>query len=152
MAHRSRSSKRSVGQLPPRYKFVLNPYKDVRFSKCPGCDRSTHTRKFPLLIHVNDFGPVVMGKTCRYCTRCEIIIAHQDELEAELAGMFSRLTPEVIGNDYFVLGTVEKNAWRRGMSASTSLEDILAHTAEFQEHLDVKYEPAGWVPGQGKDA
>ena len=26
-----------LGKQPPRYRFFLNPYRDVRFSKCPQC-------------------------------------------------------------------------------------------------------------------
>lgn len=26
---------------------------------------------------------MALGKTCRYCLRCELIMAHQDELEAQ---------------------------------------------------------------------
>jgi hypothetical protein len=50
-----------------RYFFILNPYSDVRVSKCPKCNRATSTRKFALFIHVDGFGPLALGKTCRYC-------------------------------------------------------------------------------------
>lgn len=77
------------GQLPPRYTFALNPYQDARFSKCPKCNRATYLRKFPLLIHIDEYGPIVLGKTCRYCSKCEFIIVHQDELEDILTAMFA---------------------------------------------------------------
>jgi len=69
-----------IGKLAPRYTFLLNPYSDVRLSKCPRCGRPTHSRKFALFVHVEGFGPLVLGKTCRYCTHCELVIAHRDEL------------------------------------------------------------------------
>ena len=75
--------KRTIGKGRARYSFILNPYCDVRLSKCPRCDRPTHPRKFALLIHVDTWGPLVLGKTGPYCSRCELIVAHQDELEAE---------------------------------------------------------------------
>ena len=71
-----KSHPRRLGKLPPRYLFILNPYTDARFSKCPRCERPTHLRKFALFILIDDWGPLVLGKTCRYCTRCELIIAH----------------------------------------------------------------------------
>jgi hypothetical protein len=37
-------------------------------------------RKFPLLIHMDGYGLLNLGKTCRYCAKCEFIIAHQDQL------------------------------------------------------------------------
>src|SRR5215210_4340089 len=73
-----------LGKLPPRYSFILNPYPDERLSKCPKCDQRTHLRKFALFILVDGFGPMVLGKTCRFCTPCELLIVHQDELEHEL--------------------------------------------------------------------
>ncbi len=78
-----------IGRLPRRYTFILNPYTDVRVSKCPQCGRPTHGRKFALFVHIDKFVPLAIGKTCRYCARCELLIAHQDELEAELAHRFA---------------------------------------------------------------
>src|SRR5262245_29709248 len=109
-------AKPGIGKLAPRYAFILNPYSDVRLSKCPRCNRPTHPRKFALLIHVRKYGPLVLGKTCRYCARCELIAAHQDELEAELTLSLARLAPEAVGSDYLVLGTMDKKVWQQGLS------------------------------------
>lgn len=138
--------KTRFGKLAPRYMFALNPYHDVRFSSCPKCKRLTYLRKFPLLIHVDQFGPFVLGKTCRYCAKCELIIAHQDELEGVLAAMFTQHAPEHIGNDYVVLGTVEKKVWKQGLDTPTALGDIREHTADFKRYVTVEYQPAQWVP------
>ncbi len=90
---------------------------------------------------------MALGKTCRYCTGCELIIAHQDELEAELANQFSFVAPEVIGNNYIALGTVDKRIWQRVLQGSGSLlEETLKHTAGFKQHLEFKVEPGGWYP------
>jgi hypothetical protein len=137
-------AKRTIGKLPPRYSFLLNPYSDIRLSKCPKCDRPTHPRKFALLIHVDKWGPMVLGKTCRYCTPCELIIAHQDELEAELSNSLSRIAPEVVGNEYMVLGMMDKKAWQGGLrGGGMPLEAGLDHVAEFKHVLDLKVE-GGW--------
>src|SRR4051794_11290171 len=101
-------SRPKVGKLKPRYSFILNPYSDVRLSKCPKCDRPTHPRKFALVIVVKGYGPYVQGKTCRYCSPCELIIAHQDELESEMTISMAKFAPEVVGNEYLVLGTMER--------------------------------------------
>lgn len=102
-------AKRHLGKLPPRYKFILNRYEYERLSKCPLCKKQTHERKFALFVHIDEWGPMVMGKTCKYCSPCEMIIAHQHELESDMAYAFSRLAPEVIGNEYLVMGGL----WRR---------------------------------------
>lgn len=140
-------AKTQIGKLPPRYSFLLNRHPDVRLSKCPECHRPTHLRKFALLVQIDGWGLMVLGKTCRYCTRCEVIIAHQDELEAELANQFWSVAPEVIGNNYIALGTVDKRFWQRGLQGSGSLlEEALHHTADFKQQLELKVEPGGWYP------
>ena len=97
-----------IGKLPPRYSYMLNPHAEVRLSKCPKCQKLTHVRKFVLFVHLDRWGPIVLGKTCRYCSRCEMIMVICNELEAALARALSEMAPEVIGKNYLVLGTIEK--------------------------------------------
>lgn len=144
-------AKDRFGHLPPRYSFALNPYEDVRFSKCPKCDRATYNRKFPLLIHIDKFGPLVLGKTCRYCSKCEFIIAHQDELEPILTAMLSERAPAMVGNEYFVLGTVDKKTWRQGLETEGSTEEIRGHTADIKKYVELTYVPAHWAPSEPND-
>ena len=126
---------------------MLNPHSDVRLSKCPKCQKPTHLRKFALFIHIDAWGPLALGKTCRYCSRCELIMAHQDELEAELAHSFTRVAPDVIGNEYMVLGTIEKKAWKQGLGGQGQpLGEMMQYVAEFKRHYDLAYEPGGWYP------
>jgi hypothetical protein len=99
------------------------------------------------LIHIDQWGLLALGKTCRYCARCELIIVHQDELEAELAHQFSTTAPAVIGYDYLVLGTVEKRIWASGLRGSGhQLGEALKHTADFKAVLELQVEPGGWYP------
>lgn len=136
-----------IGKLRPRYSFILNPHSEVRLSKCPKCQKLTHLRKFALFIHIDGWGPMALGKTCRYCSRCELIMVHQDELDAELAHSLSRVAPKAIGNEYMVLGTIEKKVWREGLRGKEQLlTEILKHTADFKEYYDLEYEPGGWYP------
>ena len=143
----SRKKPKRIGKLPPRYSFALNPHKDTRVSKCPRCSRLTNARKFPLFIHVDDWGPIVLGKTCRYCPRCEFIIVHQDELERELARFFEQHGPDPIGNDYFVLGTVSLKAWKDGLQGKKGdLDHMLEHFSDFKKRLKLEMERGGWGP------
>jgi hypothetical protein len=140
------TSKR-IGKLPPRYTLLLNRYTDERLSKCPKCHRLTHPRKFALFIHVETWGPLALGKTCRYCTPCEMVIVHQDELEAELAHSLAEVAPQAVGKEYFVLGTIDKKVWQKGLQGSGGqLGDMLEHTADFKETLHLHVEPGGWRP------
>lgn len=139
-----------IGQLPPRHSFALNPHKEMRCTKCPRCERQARLRKFALLVGVKEFGLMVLGKTCRYCPACDFIIAHQDELETLLAAGFAAHEPGVIGNDYYVIGTVERKIWRKGMRVSlTSTDELLRHAADFEKEFDLHYEPGGWYPADG---
>ena len=133
-----------IGKLPPKHIFVLNPYTDVRFTRCPMCEERTRLRKFALFIHVDPMHPVVLGKTCRYCPDCDLLIVHQDELETQLVALFKELDPDLIGNDYLVIGTVERQAWRKGMKEPQSIPHMLEHLHDFKEVRTIKYHPAGW--------
>ena len=136
-----------IGKLPPRYSFILNPHEGTRLSTCPRCEKPTHPRKFAFLIHIDEWGPMALGKTCKYCSRCELIMMHQNELEAELAIAFSRIAPEVIGNEYLVLGTIEKKVWQEGLKGEGGeLGEIMKHAADFKKVYDLEYRPAGWYP------
>src|SRR5205823_5604331 len=129
---------------------MMNAHLDVRLSRCPKCEKLTYPRKFPLLIHVEGWGPFTLGLTCKYCSRCEMIMCHQYDLEAELANTFQRLKPEVIGNDYLVLGTVEKKVWQQGLKTPLTLDETLRHTADFKKYTDLDYDPGGWRPAEDK--
>ena len=88
--------KTRIGKLPPRYSFMLNPHTEVRLSKCPKCQKATHLRKFALFIHIDEWGPMVLGKTCRYCSRCAMVMVQRTELE--LARVGTRLEPNSPAN------------------------------------------------------
>ena len=135
-----------LGKLPPLYDFILNPYTDARFTRCPGCEQKTRQRKLPLFIHVEPMNPVVLGYTCRYCPDCDLLIAHQDEIEGLLADLFAELDPSIIGNDYLVLGTVERKVWREGLKRPKRIDEMLEHLHDFKEVRTVEYRPAGWYP------
>jgi hypothetical protein len=138
-------SKTRIGKLKPQYSFILNPYRDIRLSKCPKCEKLTHLRKFVLFILIKDFGQMTLGKTCRYCSKCELIMAHQDELEAELSFGLQKIASQAIGNEYFVVGTFDKKVWKRGLQGeSTTTTEMLDHLADFKKVLDLQVEPGGW--------
>jgi len=136
-----------IGKLPPQYTFVLNPYTDVRFTRCPNCGQPTKSRKLPLFIHVDPHNPVALNYyTCRYCPDCDLLVAHKDKIETLLTALFAEHNPSLIGNDYLVLGTLERAAWREGLKQPRSIQEELEHLHDFKEVRTVKYQPAGWYP------
>ena len=64
-----------------------------------------------------------------------------------MVNSFGEIAPEVIGNSYIVLGTVEKKIWQKGLEENGSqLSEVLKHTADFKKVLELKIESGGWYP------
>jgi hypothetical protein len=143
---KKKAGKAHFGKLPPLYRFILNPHPETRFSTCPNCGGKTAIRKVPLFIIVKPDYPMTINKHCRYCPKCDILIAHQDELERMLVLAYEKRIPKIIGNPYLVLGTLEPSSWRKREKELLSLGTIEEHVHDFKGYLDVEYAPAHWGP------
>jgi hypothetical protein len=139
-----KTKKQQLGNLPPQYHFSLNPYPDRRFSSCPDCGHKTGQRKIPLLIHVQPSHTIALNYTCRYCSDCDKLIGHKEELEHILTSLFLQNDPSVIGNDYYIIGTVEKKAWREGLAKPKSWAEILPQTHDFKTYQEIRMTMGGW--------
>ncbi len=133
-----------------RYRFFLNPYDDMRFTSCPQCGVKMRQRKLPLSLFIEPKYPFILNKTCRYCPGCDLLIAHRNDLESLLAAIFAERAPQAIGNDYHVLGTVDRAYWREGFNAPNHetwkpLPEVLH---EFKRVLSFTVEPAHWGPAE----
>jgi len=134
------------------YSFILNPHPEYRLSTCPKCHvKKTFIRKFALAIDVEGFGLIALGKTCRYCASCKLIMVHQLELEAELSWTFQTRAPEVIGNAYLVFGTMNKSTWQNGLQNQEigDSDAVLNDVSVFKHVLKLAYDPGGWGPAEG---
>ena len=78
------------------------------------------------------------------------MIAHQDELERMLTLAFQKHEPEIIGNEYLVLGTLEPSSWRRREKEPIEFGNMQEHIHDFKEYLNVKHIPAHWGPTNEK--
>jgi hypothetical protein len=132
-----------LGKQPPRYRFFLNPYQDARFSKCPQCENKTGQRKLPLFIHINPKQPLLLNRTCRYCLHCDLLIAHQDELEDLIARIFTVLNPEIVGNNYLVIGTLDRADWKRIDQNKLPVQDTIEALHDFKDVVTFK-PMGGW--------
>jgi hypothetical protein len=128
--------KSRFGDLPPQYHFILNPYPDQRLSRCPLCEQRNRQRKLPLLIHVDPLQLIALNYTCRYCPDCDLLIAHKHEIEHLLTEMFRQWAPDMIGNDYLVLGVVDKRAWKEGVTRPKTSSEIWAYMSDFITNYD----------------
>jgi hypothetical protein len=129
------------GALAPRYAFILNPHPESRFMRCARCETKTTVRKLPLVIHVEGFGLVLLGKTCRLCLRCDTLLVQKAELDDLL-----RTVVDVQDPEYVVLGTIDRPVYRRGLLGGASLDDVKEHMADFKSYWKVDVTPAGWYP------
>lgn len=125
-----RSRRGSKFAHPRRYTCVLNPFLDYRASKCPSCLRQTFERKFALFIHIEGTGPIILGKTCKYCARCEMIFVNQPDVAAELGLVTGRPVEEL---DWMVLGTVDKRYWKARLGQGPATADTPAILVPFKD-------------------
>jgi len=101
-------------------------------------------RKLPLVIHVDPMHPVSLNYTCRYCPACDLLIAHQDEIERLLISLFEQHAPEAVGNDYLVLGTFDHGFWKQGTKTPHTVQSLVDNLHDFKQVLTFK--PAySWV-------
>lgn len=146
MAKRKKPTMTQLGKQPPLYRFFLNPYEDVRFTRCPQCENKTQQRKLPLVIFVDPKQMLSLNKTCRYCPHCDLLIAHKNDVEHFLASFFAEQDPEVIGNDYLVVGTLERAVWKRGTQQLLTLQETLDALHDFKETVSFEVVRGGWMP------
>jgi hypothetical protein len=125
-----------LGNLVSRYNFFLNPYLVERFKHCPQCNGKTETRKVPLVILVDPDYPVSLNYTCRYCASCDLLIAHQKEMEGYLTQMFVQSAPKLIVHDYRVIGTFDQAFWEQGTRTSKGVADLMKNLHGFNQKLD----------------
>jgi YgiT-type zinc finger domain-containing protein len=134
-----------LGELPPKHTFFLNPYRDERFTRCPMCSQLTKVRKKPYLIHIDPRQILVLNVSGRYCPDCDLLILHQDVVEDLMVRAFQERDPSLIGNDYLIIGTVERRGWREG-----DPKTLLANLHDFREVVTFQLEP-GWAPAENDD-
>ncbi|WP_013321071.1 hypothetical protein [Gloeothece verrucosa] len=140
------SNQLKANKLKKKYRFFLNPYPDCAFTKCPKCETKTKVRKFALVIHIEPQQIFLLNKQCKYCPYCELIIAKKQEIEALMTIGFSQDNPQIVGNNYLVMGTIERQDWKQGNQGALSSNDILDRMYIFKDQWDFEVIPAGWYP------
>jgi len=76
-------------------------------------DGRTKLRKNPFLVHIIPAFPTLLNMTGPYCPKCDLLILHQDKVERMLmAACELNGHPELIGNEYLVVGIVERSYFR----------------------------------------
>lgn len=135
-----------LGKLAPRYRFFLNHYQEYRFTTCPQCERMMKVRKYPFLVHVDPRQLLMVNMSAKYCPVCDLLILHQDKLEQMLFAALYSQRPDLIGNKYLVLGTVERKAWRESQKLEYGEQKVFANSHDFKEIVLIEVEGPGWYP------
>jgi hypothetical protein len=79
-----------------------------------------------------------------------MLIAHKVEIEHLLTTMFRHLKPDAIGNEYLIIGTVEKKAWRENLQNPKEPKEMLSQIHDFKTvQSEIRMTIPGWYgPGQ----
>ena len=130
----------------PVYRIFLNPYPDLTFTRCPQCARATKLRKYHLVVHVEPAQLLVLYKRCRFCEGCDLLIVKQEELESLMVYAVEQRDPALVGNDYLLVGTLDKADGRRVQRNESNAGEVVDVTNVFR--AQVKFEPRRreWVP------
>lgn len=69
-------------------------------------------RKRPFVILFDSLELTLFNMSGPYCAICDLMILHKDKLETLLILAFEQHNPDLIGNDYLVIGTTDAVIWR----------------------------------------
>jgi len=138
----SRAKPKAAAGRKDRYDFFLNPYVDRAFTTCPQCEAKTKLRMFCLFIHVDPEFLISLNKSCRFCPRCELIIVKKVDVEHYLATVFEERAPEMIGNNYLVMGTVSRELHQQGKAGKLMPKQAFDNLTWFRRHLE--FTAGGW--------
>ena len=121
-----------------RHYFFLNPYEDTAFTKCPKCEDKTKIRKFPLVIHIDPQQLLLLNK------KCDLIIAKKSELQSLMVASFEESKPEIIGNNYLVMGVAERKDWLEAKKGKMPQSETIERMLVFKDVLNFEPVRAGW--------
>ncbi len=140
--------RKTLGNLPRKHLFFLNPHLDSRFTRCPQCDKPTKIRKFPFAIHIDPHVLMTLNMSGPYCPTCDLIILHKDKVEQLLVAAFAQRDPSIIGNDYLIIGTAERSYWRKASQTSGTYQELFDNLHDFKRV--VTFEPVryAWMPNK----
>ena len=61
--------------------------------------------------------------------------------------MFRQRNPDVIGNEYLIMGTLDKKTWREGLTRPTPIAETMSHVHIFKTYYkELRITLPGWYP------
>jgi uncharacterized C2H2 Zn-finger protein len=138
--------KHKINQQTRLHTFFLNPYSDQRFTRCPKCGALTKARKKIFVIHVEPGQLLNLNMTGRYCPVCDLMILHQDVVESLMAAAFSQHDPSIIGNEYLIMGTLDRKVWRDIQAQPRNYSLVFDNLHVFKNVVTFEIHRGGWQP------
>ncbi|WP_242056219.1 hypothetical protein [Nostoc flagelliforme] len=103
-----------------------------------------------MVIHIEPKQLFLLNKQCKYCPNCDLIIAKKQEIEPLMAATFVQTNPQIVGNNYVVMGTVDKKDWKEGDKSLLSPSEMVGRIYVFKDVWNFEVIPAGWYPNEEK--
>ncbi len=73
-------------------------------------------------------------------------IVRQRELEPLIAASFPSIRASGSRLDYLILGTIDREHWRTGRTAGSSISNLVEHLADFKGEVTLEVAAGGWDP------
>jgi uncharacterized C2H2 Zn-finger protein len=140
------SKKFKINEKTRLHTFFLNPYSDERFTRCPKCGELTKARKKIFVIHIEPGQLLNLNMTGRYCPACDLMILHQDVVEGLMAAAFAQINPSIIGNEYLIMGTLDRKVWRAVQEQPHNYDLVFDNLHVFQSVVTFEVHYGGWQP------
>lgn len=129
-----------------KYYFFLNNYTDIAFTRCPKCDTITKKRMFCLFIHIKPKHFISINKSCTFCINCDLVIVRKYELGNVMAAMCEENNMiDIIGNEYAVLGTLDKFLHKEGKKGYLDVRTSINLFLPFKNYWTFEFQ-GGWQP------
>ncbi|MEO0827950.1 MAG: hypothetical protein AAFY67_20310, partial [Cyanobacteria bacterium J06642_9] len=87
---------------------------------------------------------ITLNYTNRYCKVCDRLIGHKHEIEHYLTVMFLQQELDTIGNDYLIMGTLEKQKWRQTLEKPLPLNEMREFSHDFKSYEELRMTMGGW--------
>jgi hypothetical protein len=132
----------SVSDRPARYRFCLHPGMREWQGACPICSGPLIDLIAALVVVIEPGLPLALRFACLHCASCDLLIAHQDELEMGMEQAIAPVAPEAIGNEYQVIGTMDLADWERSRAAPLTTAELAAVVHLFQGEVVLEEDEA----------
>lgn len=119
-------------QNPRRYDLIYSDSTRKGFTKCPECGQKTKVRVFMLAVGIEPDALIMQKHSCRYCVPCELIIVRRMDLEPQMAADLEEVRPEIIGNPYEFIGTLDKKVWNQIEAGKISRDEAFEKIEVFE--------------------